>query len=323
MVIVLIVDMLAYALDNPAPSTVVLITGDRDFAYAFSVLKLRRYRTILVTLPNAHASLTFQASIRFDWYRDVVNSAIPNLQAGHHLGQTIERQRPTDVACIPSSFLLKLATQDENTSAHSFSTGESVDIMQYIRNRPQQRTTFSSYPTHAPEDSCTCIPVSTSADRETTIVNNAADDCKPPVTYSPLIAVDAVTTGNTSSCSSEFQQKSIIVPKNTGSDINIVEQDYLSDSVPTTSVSTVSSSWSAERATLSPLPSFSGEPAETWHQRTTPSNVLPTVYIPLVRSLQTHISQGRPQVLRSKIGGDLKHENIYQEAGVRNFKNIM
>jgi hypothetical protein len=310
MVIVLLVDMLAYALDNPAPSTIVLITGDRDFAYAFSVLKLRRYRTILVTLPNAHASLTFQASICFDWYRDVVKPAIPNLQAGHHL---------TDAACIPSS--LKLATQDENASAHSFSTGESVDIMQYLRNRPQQQTAFS-YPTHAPGDPCTCnsIPVSTSADRETTIANNAADDCKPPLTYSPLIAVDAVTTGNTSSRSSE---ESTFEPKNTRSDINIVEQDYLYDSVPTTNVS--SSSWSAQRATLSLLSPISGEPAETWHnhQRTTPSDVLPTVYIPLVRNLHTHISQGRSQVLRSRVGEDLKHENVYQEAGVKRFKEYI
>lgn len=300
MAIVLLVDMLAYAFDNPA-STIVLITGDRDFAYAFSVLKLRRYRTILVTLPNAHASLTFQASICFDWYRDVVNSVISNLQAGHHL---------TDAACISSS--LKLATQDQNASAHSVNTRESVDIMQYLRNRPQQRTT-SSYPTQAPGDTCTCILVPTLAGRETTIVNNAADDCEPPFTYSPLIAVDAVTTLSRSSEGSVFEP-------NTRSDINIVEQDYLYDSVPTTSVS--SSSWSAERATLS---SSSGGPAETWHnhQRIIPSNFFPTVYIPLVRSLQTHISQGRSQVLRSQIGGDLKHENVYQEAGVRKFKEYI
>ena len=294
--------MVAYALDNPAPSTtIVLITGDRDFAYAFSVLKLRRYRTILVTLPNAHASLTFQASICFDWYRDVVNSTIPDLQAGHHL---------TDAAFVSSS--LKLATQDENASAHPCSTGESVDIMQYLRYRSQQRTT--SYPTQAPGDSCTCIPVPTSG-RETTILTNAADDCEPSFTYRPLIAVDAVTTGNTSSCSSEG---SIFEPKNTRSDINIVEQDYLYDSVPTSSVS--SSSW----ATLS---SSSGGPAETWHyhqlERIIPSNVLPTVHIPLVRSLQTHISQGRSQVLRSQIGEDLKHGNVYQEAGVRKFKEYI
>ncbi|KAF9533387.1 hypothetical protein CPB83DRAFT_471557 [Crepidotus variabilis] len=34
----LIVDMLAYAIDTPSPATVVIITGDRDFAYALSIL---------------------------------------------------------------------------------------------------------------------------------------------------------------------------------------------------------------------------------------------------------------------------------------------
>ncbi|KAF8969794.1 limkain-b1-type NYN domain-containing protein, partial [Flammula alnicola] len=63
----IIVDMLAHAIDNPAPSTIVLITGDRDFAYAMSILRLRRYRIILLTLPNAHSSLTAQASICMDW----------------------------------------------------------------------------------------------------------------------------------------------------------------------------------------------------------------------------------------------------------------
>lgn len=65
--------MMAYAIDNPAPCTIVLITGDRDFSYAMSILKLRRYRIVLITLPNAHASLTFQACICFDWFNDVVD----------------------------------------------------------------------------------------------------------------------------------------------------------------------------------------------------------------------------------------------------------
>ncbi len=69
----LVVDMLAYAIDNPAPCTIVLITGDRDFSYALSILKLRRHRVVLITLPNAHPSLTFQACICFDWFNDVVN----------------------------------------------------------------------------------------------------------------------------------------------------------------------------------------------------------------------------------------------------------
>ena len=67
--------MLSYAIDNPAPSTVFLITGDRDFAYALSVLKNRHYRVVLVQRPDSHVSLTFQACVRFDWYDDVVHQA--------------------------------------------------------------------------------------------------------------------------------------------------------------------------------------------------------------------------------------------------------
>ncbi|KAF8894335.1 limkain-b1-type NYN domain-containing protein, partial [Gymnopilus junonius] len=63
----IIVDMFAHAIDTPALSTVVLITGDRDFTYAISTLKLRMYRVVLVTLSNAHASLTAQASVCLDW----------------------------------------------------------------------------------------------------------------------------------------------------------------------------------------------------------------------------------------------------------------
>lgn len=71
--------MLAYAIDTPSPATVVVITGDRDFAYALSILKLRGYQIVLVTLPNAHVSLTAQSSIRYDWQNDVLNPSVaPN-----------------------------------------------------------------------------------------------------------------------------------------------------------------------------------------------------------------------------------------------------
>lgn len=65
--------MLSFAIDNPAPASVVLITGDRDFAYAVSTLKLRGYTVVLVA-PHvcAHASLKAQASVLYDWQDDVL-----------------------------------------------------------------------------------------------------------------------------------------------------------------------------------------------------------------------------------------------------------
>ena len=79
------VDMLAYAIDNPAPSTIVLISGDRDFAYALSILRLRRYQVVLITLPTAHPSLTSQASVRFDWLNDILEVQKPSFGTNTHL----------------------------------------------------------------------------------------------------------------------------------------------------------------------------------------------------------------------------------------------
>jgi len=66
--------MLAYAIDNPAPSTIILLSGDRDFAYAVSILRLRRYRVVIVSLAGAHTSLKSQASTYLDWTTDIVGA---------------------------------------------------------------------------------------------------------------------------------------------------------------------------------------------------------------------------------------------------------
>ena len=71
--------MLAYAIDNSAPSTIVLISGDRDFAYALSILRFRRYRIVLITHSNAHQSLRAQASISFDLVSEVLELVDPTL----------------------------------------------------------------------------------------------------------------------------------------------------------------------------------------------------------------------------------------------------
>lgn len=63
----MMVDMLTYAIDTTAPATLIVISGDRDFAYAISVLRCRRYRIVLVTPKSAHVSLRSRASMVVDW----------------------------------------------------------------------------------------------------------------------------------------------------------------------------------------------------------------------------------------------------------------
>lgn len=110
------VDMLAYAIDNPAPATIILITGDRDFAYAMSILRMRQYQVILVTLPNAHFSLTAPASI-YVLYSDMLSKVEqpPGRTSNHQVfgdgrapsqdmvsHPTMEKVRPTSV-CVASA----------------------------------------------------------------------------------------------------------------------------------------------------------------------------------------------------------------------------
>lgn len=68
----MIVDMLTYAIDTSAPATLVVISGDRDFVYAISVLRWRKYHVVLVAPNNTHGSLKSQASTILDWEVDVL-----------------------------------------------------------------------------------------------------------------------------------------------------------------------------------------------------------------------------------------------------------
>ncbi|KIK45862.1 hypothetical protein CY34DRAFT_801019 [Suillus luteus UH-Slu-Lm8-n1] len=65
----ILVDMIAFAVDNPSPATIILIAGDRDYAYAISTLRLRQYTVVLIVppAPNIPQSLESQASVVVDW----------------------------------------------------------------------------------------------------------------------------------------------------------------------------------------------------------------------------------------------------------------
>ncbi|KAJ7219081.1 NYN domain-containing protein [Mycena pura] len=69
----IMVDMLAYAMDHPPPATLLLISSDRDFSYAVAVLRLRKYDIVVISLM-AHASLNSQASVWLDWNTHVMGT---------------------------------------------------------------------------------------------------------------------------------------------------------------------------------------------------------------------------------------------------------
>ncbi|KAJ8583056.1 hypothetical protein M405DRAFT_703994, partial [Rhizopogon salebrosus TDB-379] len=66
----ILVDMLAFAIDHESPATIILVAGDRDYAYAMSTLRLRQYSVVLIVPPSPTAipsSLESQASVVIDW----------------------------------------------------------------------------------------------------------------------------------------------------------------------------------------------------------------------------------------------------------------
>jgi uncharacterized LabA/DUF88 family protein len=83
---------MAYAIDNPAPTAIILISGDRDFAYATSVLRHRQYQVILIAPPGTHVSLKSQASVILDWTTDVLGKAA--LEPPASLGTPVEDCEP-------------------------------------------------------------------------------------------------------------------------------------------------------------------------------------------------------------------------------------
>ncbi|KAI8816523.1 uncharacterized protein EV422DRAFT_287511 [Fimicolochytrium jonesii] len=70
----IIADMMAFAIDNPAPAVVVLISGDGDFSYALSLLNGRQYTIVLcVNIDSAPVVLTSAASHVLNWRLDALS----------------------------------------------------------------------------------------------------------------------------------------------------------------------------------------------------------------------------------------------------------
>ncbi|KAL5792034.1 hypothetical protein ACOSP7_000628 [Xanthoceras sorbifolium] len=63
----ILVDMLFWAVDNPAPSNYLLISGDRDFSNALHQLRMRRYNILLAQPQKASAALIAAAKSVWLW----------------------------------------------------------------------------------------------------------------------------------------------------------------------------------------------------------------------------------------------------------------
>lgn len=63
----ILVDLLFWAVDNPAPANYLLISGDRDFSNALHQLRMRRYNILLAQPLKASAALVAAAKSVWQW----------------------------------------------------------------------------------------------------------------------------------------------------------------------------------------------------------------------------------------------------------------
>ncbi|KAJ7597846.1 NYN domain-containing protein [Mycena floridula] len=104
----MMVDMLAHAIDNPGPYTFILISGDRDFAYAAAILRLRQYRVVVIspTLHCVHASLKSQASLCLDWTIDIMSKIVGTVNSSQHVRRestpALVAAKPVEPTIIPA-----------------------------------------------------------------------------------------------------------------------------------------------------------------------------------------------------------------------------
>ncbi|KAK4559512.1 hypothetical protein RGQ29_008648 [Quercus rubra] len=76
----ILVDMLFWAVDNPAPANYLLISGDRDFSNALHQLRMRRYNILLAQPQKASAPLI--AAAKSVWLWTSLSAGGPPLSTG-------------------------------------------------------------------------------------------------------------------------------------------------------------------------------------------------------------------------------------------------
>ncbi|KAH8120668.1 NYN domain-containing protein [Phellopilus nigrolimitatus] len=103
---ILLVDLIIFAIEGQGPATVVLITGDRDFSYALSVLRLRGHEVVLIspTLTPQHG-LLYSANVILDWKSDILKHPEPGAKKRTSSSQVSIPAAPPEIPTSASPLL--------------------------------------------------------------------------------------------------------------------------------------------------------------------------------------------------------------------------
>ncbi|KAF7805025.1 Meiosis regulator and mRNA stability factor 1 [Senna tora] len=114
----ILVDMLFWAVDNPAPANYLLISGDRDFSNALHQLRMRRYNILLAQPQKASAPLVAAAKSVWLWTNLIVGGAPQPNGESYPLGNN-NLLSSSDTLQIPVSNGVQMKQQVDYSQVHT------------------------------------------------------------------------------------------------------------------------------------------------------------------------------------------------------------
>ncbi|KAJ4969479.1 hypothetical protein NE237_016180 [Protea cynaroides] len=157
----ILVDMLFWAVDNPAPANYLLISGDRDFSNALHQLRMRRYNILLAQPQNASAPLLAAAKSVWLWTsllaggQPLSNAESSQLASINDLTNSDISKRPTSDPGQINYYVDPISESSTYGSKKFFTTGRIGDNKykgKQIRRNPSQSnmSRTSSVPVEIP-----------------------------------------------------------------------------------------------------------------------------------------------------------------------------
>ncbi|TRM61729.1 NYN domain-containing protein [Schizophyllum amplum] len=286
-------DMMAFALDHPAPATIVLISGDRDFAYVASVLRRRKYKVILIchSVPGPHKSLLRQVARHVDW-----NTEILGLRRPDPIHRTTAEVVPSSRYMLPSM-----------PSARTMSTTSHSPLLDTLKSQGSALRADG---------------LSITAEAQPPLLSSSYRLVPAVPVDSPSISSLPMNDGEENS-SQRPSDVSTSSPETSGISDDDARQIPLSSPDSSASLDPTASPlpFTPPATDTAAVPTFT----EVLIQEDTLSPPIPSapaVFAPLIQALRSLADKGETKPLRSTVGIALnaKNTDVYEKAGVSTFK---
>ncbi|XP_018486938.1 uncharacterized protein LOC108857448 isoform X2 [Raphanus sativus] len=133
----ILVDMLLWVLENPAPANLMLISGDGDFSYALNRLRMRRYNILLAHPLQTSPFLV--ASARTSWmWKSLIASGCPSARSCCCCCSSGSETSSQDVSVSVSEHVL--STQAMDSGSGGTSKAARKKLRRILRELNQQET---------------------------------------------------------------------------------------------------------------------------------------------------------------------------------------